>query len=154
MKNKVNIYIDLEQTIISNWDDGFLINTEKVRDFLKSHNAEGFHVFSFAVWNDADRFVFNTRFKSVLENALESKVLTCNTCEDFMRDDTEFTSLRFDSLTDYISIRGKVGAFMNWTASNHAGTTNFLVDDVVPNAVWENQDTRTKCVFVNVNSLL
>ena len=152
--NKVNVFLDLEETVLNNWAEGYLINSAKVRDFLQSHNADGFHVFSFAVWNDDDKAEFRKRHQNALERVLECPVLSCNSCDDFMKADTKFTGLRFDSLTDFINVRGKVGAFMNWTASNHAGTTNFLVDDVVPNAVWENQDTRTKCVFVNVNSLL
>ena len=47
--NKVNVFLDLEETVLNNWAEGFLVNSAKVRDFLQSHNADGFHVFSFAV---------------------------------------------------------------------------------------------------------
>jgi hypothetical protein len=148
-----NVFLDLEQTVLSSWDEGVLVNKTKVHDFLKEQKATGFHVFSFAVWNDDDVNEFNRRFKTFLENALDCKVLSCFSCADFRKADTELTGVRFDDLTDFISVRGKVGAFQSWCELNFSGQSNVLVDDVVPNAVWNNFTTKTKCVFVNVDDL-
>ena len=148
-----NVFLDLEETVINNWDEGFLVHTSKVRDFLKEQNVKGWTVFSFAVWNASDVAVFQKRHQRFLEKALDCPVLSCPSCQDFMECDTEKTGVRFDSLTDFISIRGKVGAFTNWCAVNHSGQHSVLVDDVVPNAVWTNKDTNTTVEFVNVLQL-
>mgnify|MGYP003344826664 FL=1 len=59
---------------------------------------------------------------------------------------------RSDSLTDFVSIRGKVGAFTNW-ARFHGLAHALLVDDVVPNVDILDRDTGDVIRFVNVDSL-
>ena len=69
-----------------------------------------------------------------------------------MRSDTHVTGVHYDSITDYISIRGKVGAFENWVngavgLKNHH---NVLIDDVVPNKTIIHRDIGYKIDFINV----
>jgi hypothetical protein len=149
---KFQVFLDLEQTVITNWDDGLLANTTQVREFLAAQGARQFTVFSFAVWNDQDHEDFQRRHRRVLERGLDCFCAACPTVQHFMKADTEVTGVHFDSLTDFISIRGKVGAFTNWVKSkgiSHA----LLVDDVVPNIDIVDRDTGNVIRFVNVDSL-
>ena len=150
--NKFTVFLDLEQTVITTWDDGYLANTTQVREFLAAQGAIQFTVFSFAVWNEQDQRDFDRRHRRVLEKALDCRVAACPSVADFMRVDTALTGVRFDSLTDYISIRGKVGAFTNW-ARFYKLTHALLVDDVVPNVDILDRDTGHVIRFVNVDSL-
>ena len=149
---KFDVFLDLEQTVLNNWDEGLLINATRVREFLAAQGATQFTVFSFAVWNEKDQQDFERLHRSGLERALDCTVDACPSVEDFMAADTQLTGLHFDSLTDFISIRGKVGAFTNWVRFQgicHA----VLLDDVVPNVDIVSRDTGDVIRFVNVVTL-
>ena len=150
--NKFTVFLDLEETVINNWNDGLLVNTTRVREFLASQGATQFTVFSFAVWDKKDQQDFERLHRRALERALDCRVVACPSVADFQRVDTELTGVHFDSVTDYISIRGKVGAFTNW-ARFHGLAHALLVDDVVPNVDILDRDTGGVIRFVNVDSL-
>ena len=149
MDTKFQIFLDLEETVITSWAEGMLCNSSRVRDFLASHDAKSFTVFSFAVWNDKDKQDFEKLHRRGLERALDCKVAACPSVEDFMRADTALTGVHFDSLTDFISIRGKVGAFTNWVRFNGISHA-ILVDDVVPNVDIVTRDSGDVIRFINV----
>lgn len=153
MDTKFKVFLDLEETVINNWDEGLLVNTTRVRDFLKQQNASEFTVFSFAVWNDRDKADFDRVHRRTLERALDCRVAACPSVEDFMLADTAFTGVRFSDLTDFISVRGKPGAFHNWCRLNHPTENCLLVDDVVPNLDLVNRDTGVTVRLVNVTEL-
>lgn len=152
MDAKFNVFLDLEETVINNWDEGLLVNATRVREFLSEQGVKEFTVFSFAVWNDKDKADFERLHRRVLEKALDCRVVACPSVEDFMRVDTELTGVHFESLTDFISVRGKVGAFTNWCRF-HSLNRALLVDDVVPNVDILNRDTGDLVRFVNVMDL-
>ena len=146
------VFLDLEETVITSWDEGFLCNASRVREFLAEQKATNFTVFSFAVWHDRDKADFERLHRRVLERALDCTVLACPSVEDFMQADTELTGVQFDSLTDFISIRGKVGAFTSWVRFHELGDA-LLVDDVVPNLDVVNRDTGEVTRFINVRDI-
>ena len=146
------IFLDLEQTIITSWDEGLLCNATRVRDFLADQKTKTFTVFSFAVWNNKDQATFEKIHRRPLERALDCRVKHCPSVEDFMKADTSLTGVHFNSVTDFVSIRGKVGAFTNWVRFNgikHA----ILVDDVVPNVDIITRDNGDVIRFINVENL-
>tara|TARA_B110000503_G_C6876916_1_gene301013 strand:+ start:80 stop:538 length:459 start_codon:yes stop_codon:yes gene_type:complete len=152
MNTKFQIFLDLEETIITSWSEGLLVNASRVREFLAENDAKTFTIFSFAVWDDQDKADFERLHRRGLERALDCRVASCPSTEDFMRADTALTGVHFDSLTDFISIRGKVGAFTNWVrfqGLSHA----ILVDDVVPNMDIVTRDTGDIIRFINVEDV-
>lgn len=151
--NQTNLFLDLEETIIDNWDSGLLINSAQIREYIEKNRIKGFRIFSFAIWTEENMKEFNKRHRRMLEKALDSRIIECNTCEEFRNSDTEFTGVRFDGVTDFISIRGKVGAFINWCESRFSGQHNTLIDDVVPNGIWHNQSSNTICKFIHIGNL-
>ena len=50
----MNLYLDLEQTVIDSWDSGLLINSTTVKDWLERLAVKEVSVFSFAVWNEQE----------------------------------------------------------------------------------------------------
>jgi len=149
MDTKFKIFLDLEETVITSWAEGLLCNSSRVRDFLAENDAKSFTVFSFAVWNDKDKQDFEKLHRRGLERALDCRVAACPSVEDFMRADTALTGVHFDSLTDFISIRGKVGSFTNWVRFNGISHA-ILVDDVVPNVDIVTRDSGDVIRFINV----
>lgn len=148
----MNVFLDLEETVIDSWNSGLLINVQKLKDFLNEQKVKEVRIFSFAIWDEADQRDFAARLLDPIERALGVGVLSCPSVAELLRVEKEFTSTFFDSLTDFISLRGKTGAFRTWCEAMHPGEVSVLIDDVVPNACWINSDTGTDLKFVNVNT--
>lgn len=151
---KVNLFVDLEETLIDNWHNGRLLykNIEFVKRILASECLSGFHVFSFAIWNKVDQCDFEWRIKRPLERALESSVLTFPSVEDMMLADTQRTGLHWGKdVNEFVLTRGKQGAFESWCSANYfQDTCNILVDDAVPNKFGHTCDTNHTLVFIDI----
>lgn len=51
------LYLDLEETVITNWNDALLMNVSRVRDFLDDNpdiDRDDVRVFSFAIYDGRD----------------------------------------------------------------------------------------------------
>jgi hypothetical protein len=153
MNNSFNVFLDLEDTVLDDWESGLLVNTEKVKTFLHSLSVTEFTVFSFAVWDESDVEVFNQRHKSLLETSLQVKVKSCPTLKDFMSADVKHTGVRFVQLHEFISVRGKVDAFRTWCDVHYPDQNCVLVDDTVPNLDLLNRDSGRVLRYVNVHTL-
>ena len=153
MNTSFNIFLDLEETVIDNWDNGMLIRSTAVREFLMQHGAVNFTVFSFAVWNKADQATFDRNHRLVLERALDARVKACPTVEDFMQAEMKVTGIRFDTITDFVATKGKTGAFTTWCNLHHPTENCLLLDDVVDNIDIINRDSNRIIRFVNVASI-
>lgn len=147
-----DIFLDLEETVINNWDDGFLVNSTKLRNFLKCQRVSEVGIFSFAVWNKDDFDRFDRVHRRVIERALDCAVKSCPTVDEMMSADKEMTRVHFDNLSEFMGIRGKVGAFTNWCRRHNLQKT-MLVDDTVPNIDIIDRDTMSVIRFVNVADL-
>jgi hypothetical protein len=154
MNSKFKIFLDLEETVIDSWDSGMLVNSAQVRDFLDHFSAKTARVFSFAVWDRADQDTFDRLHRRPLEKALDVHFDLCPTVQDFMQTDTALTGVHWHGdVTEFITLRGKVGAFTNWCRFHHPDSDCLLVDDIVPNMDIMNHDTHSVIRFVNVSKL-
>jgi hypothetical protein len=150
---EVNVFLDLEETVINNWHDATLVNTTKVRDLLGTLGVSSVRLFSFALYHDKDRDRFNTVLKPFLERALDVKFLDSPTVEDFLLADKQITGLHWDGITDFIQVRGKIDAFRSWCKAKFDKQHNILIDDTVPNATWHNTDTGLILQYIDVKRL-
>lgn len=154
MNSKPKIFLDLEETVIDSWQSGLLVNSHKVRDFLADQQVSNVTIFSFAVWNDEDQKTFAKEHQRSLQKALDTHVAECPTVQDFMQADTRLTGVHWHGdVTEFITLRGKMGAFVNWCKLHHPNHNCVLVDDVVDNVDIVNRDTGTTIRFINVGSL-
>lgn len=145
------VFVDLELTLIESWHNPILCNVQKLTNWFKANDVKDVHLFSFAVWNEKDKQDFKNDFQDFLQQAFDINFVSVPSVEDFQKVDTKVTGLHFDSLTDFISIRGKVGAFQSWCKHHfQKDNTCFLFDDVVPNCTIEDHDNRLTLHFVNV----
>ena len=154
MDSKFKIFLDLEETVIDSWDSGLLVNSSQVRDFIKSQQASNVTIFSFAVWDANDQKTFDKQHRRVLQRALDTGIALVPTVQDFMLSDTKLTGVDWQGdVTEFICLRGKVGAFINWCKLHHSGENCLLVDDVVPNMDVIDRDSGVIIRLVNVNTL-
>jgi hypothetical protein len=149
----MKVFLDLEDTVIDNWHVGNPVNIEPVRFFLKLSDVTEVDIFSFAVWFDHDVADFNKRHKDMLEDLLKVKVAGIPTVDEMMRFDQGLTGIHFENVTEFISLRGKHNAFVNWCLHREAGQHSVLIDDIVPNRVIIDFDTKTKIESINVANI-
>jgi len=153
----MNIYIDLEGTVIDIWTDPVLINCDRVRQWISDHHylhgVRQVGIFSFAVWNQRDQDQFWNQLAPPLQEALDIKISQCPSIEEMMQADFGLTNVHWDGIHDFVSVRGKKDAFRSWCVLNHPGQHSLLLDDTVPNAIWQDLDSELLVELVNINSL-
>jgi hypothetical protein len=150
----MNVFLDLEETIIHSWSDARLMNAQRIRDFLHQNSVNQVSIFSFAVWDDNDQMKFASEIQPMLETALDVRVVLCPTVQDMMLADTQLTGVHWHGdVGEFIPIRGKHDAFHNWCMLNCVGQSSVLIDDVVKNTFFIDHDSNTVVTTLNVNKL-
>jgi hypothetical protein len=128
----MEIWLDLEQTIISTWEDPVACNIEKVSAFLEELNPQFVNIFSFAVWNSRDQRIFHERLKPWLSNLLGVQINSCPCLDDIRRE--AFSGTVLDN-TEMTSMFGKAGVFDRFIRATRGSGVFILVDDVVDDSV-------------------
>lgn len=165
----VKIFLDLEQTVIDNWQDAYLYKPFRVREWLTSmmgeqsaHNLRPVGVFSFAIYNDQDKKAFEQNLWQALELGLMIKITEWPSVEQMARASQLYTGTKWCGgkemstldLIDFIQIRGKVGAFEDWCmAQPENDITYVLLDDIVPNKTVIDHKRNIKIEYVNVDNI-
>lgn len=67
------VFLDLEETLIDNWENGWLLPAKIaiIKEMLSEFSPK-IGLMSWAVWDDADKVKFNIRLRPELEEALEA----------------------------------------------------------------------------------
>jgi len=68
------LFLDLEDTIIEEWDRPFLINVDKIKSFIDNNSFTDFGIFSYAIHNQSDLALFKRDMKPMIEKALGIKI--------------------------------------------------------------------------------
>jgi len=145
---KVKVFLDLEETVITNWKDGTLMHQrcKRIRSFLNS--LDGFDgtvsIFSFAVHNERDVIDFVCSMRERIEQSLGVTVTECLTVEQMAEKSQQLTGCRwldgdtmggFD-IFEFCLVKGKQGAFDDVCLFRETNDTRcILIDDVVPDRV-------------------
>lgn len=148
-----NVFLDLEGTVVDNWDNAALVHTSKVCSWLQGLGVSKVRLFSFAVYDQRDKDRFNSLLKPFLQRVLGVEFLDSPSVDDFLLADTQVTGVKWDTRHDFIRTRGKLDGFRSWCKLNFDKQHNVLLDDVVPNATWKNDDSGLVVQFVNVETL-
>lgn len=160
------VFLDLEDTVITVWNDPYLKNTRKVREYLTTiPQFDGtVAIFSFAIYNTYDQGVFEQTMKQWLEDALGVSITEWPSVQDVAKASQRLTGVRwFDGdvmnrvdVNEFISIKGKAGAFEDFCLDGHkkGDNTHFvLIDDVVPNKTMIYHNRGLVIDLVNVDLL-
>lgn len=149
------IFVDLEGTVIEDWDSGRLMidHIQAIQHLLTSRQVAEIHIFSFAIHNSTDQERFALEIQPHLESRLGVRIVGVPTIVEMMEVDRQWRQCRLDDLTEFILIRGKQGAFESWAAMKHPGGSTTLIDDVVRNVDIMNLDTRTEISCRNIHGV-
>jgi hypothetical protein len=162
-----HLFLDLEDTVITpvteGWFNTHLINVEKVKAFIAEYKPTHVHLFSFAIWNVAQRDRFNQGTRLMLERALGITLSLVPTVDDDIipicckvmgmgREAVDFSEMS--------NFWGKQIAFklcmqdMFKHASKHdVDTEVVLLDDVVFNEHFFWPDARVRGRILNIDQL-
>ena len=148
----MKLWLDLEQTIISVWDDPVICNKEKVMKFVKNHSPTEVNIFSFAVWDDKDRYHFNENMKSWLEDVFEFRINRVPTVDEMVRKihtqkGTVFTR------SEFTAIWRKEKAFIDWIVETEGAGEFILIDDAVDNITMTRHRSNKTIHILNVDWL-
>lgn len=123
------IWLDLEQTIISSWDDPILCNVEKIRNFLI--NTKSVNIFSFAVWNEKDRKHFRNNLAPWLSRELNVQFNRCPSIEQIINDIFwKIKNIKIDQVS-LVNEWGKARVFEEFIRVTGGSGEFVLIDDVV-----------------------
>lgn len=80
------LFLDLEDTLITpvldGWHNTELINVDKIRSFISKNQCEAVHLFSFAIWNQREKELFQKHCQPMIESALGMKLGRIPTVDD------------------------------------------------------------------------
>lgn len=153
---KVNIFLDLEGTVIEQWQQfptWLPTQTDAIKTFLGTQAVREVSIFSFAIHTDEEVEQFHTLMKKDMEAILCCKVVNVVSVPQMQEASERINKVRFFDVSDFIQLRGKELAFHDWCHRFHVGQQSFLIDDVVPNRTTVDHDTKTIAETLNVNHL-
>ena len=146
-------FLDLEETIITDFTDPVIMNLEVVKNHFKKIGVEKVHIFSFAMWGEREKKQFLLpNFKPWLERMFEFEIVTTPTMQEVMDEIFWKTGTRWD-LSDFISVWGKAKAFEDYCWMVHETKNCFLIDDIVPNEIKITRDTGRTVEFIQIDHL-
>jgi hypothetical protein len=148
----MNVWLDLEETIIDSWSSGILINVFKLKKWLDDHNVQLISIWSFAIWNDEDKqeFVANG-MKSEIECSLHRPIISAPSVLNMKDYVYEYEHVKYDDACDFMAINGKHWAFIKFCMGQRPGEHCVLIDDCVPS--WTIKDNKTGGVVELINIL-
>lgn len=150
---KKMMFLDLEETIIRSWQNPTLCNIDYMRYLLANEKVEEVHIFSFAIWNQADKDVFSQRLKPHLEEALGVRIRSWVSVPEVNKVLKQFTGIVMEDW-EMINVWGKMRAFQDYCRSEYKDMECVLVDDVVPNTAFMVTDDRLMIRTIKAPALM
>lgn len=139
----IEVWIDLEATIITNWHDGLLIlpQISNIRRWLNFRSVSEINIWSFAIWNDADKKEFvSSGMKDSIERILSRPIILYPSIEEMKHFVHAYESIQYDSRTEFIQLNGKLWSFVKFCLGNRTNKHMVLIDDAVPNMTIHKPD--------------
>lgn len=149
---EMKVYLDLEGTVLTNFDDPVLMNVQRVKDFLDSLNVKVVSVFSFAVYDERDKETFAREMQPMLERALGVTVMECPSVDDMMAEVFHQTGCQFGR-QEFLTAYGKENAFRAFVKATQDSGTFLLLDDVVEDTCFNRNGKHTQQTVKTVNVL-
>jgi hypothetical protein len=135
MGTPFKVFLDLEDTIITSWEDKVLINVDAIHAWLDSRldDHRTIQIFSFAIWDDKDKKHFvDSGMKTMIEKALNVEVTEWLSIEEMQQIVEEWSGIRFLDRLDFMQLHGKHWSFIKVCLAREQNHRCILVDDAVP----------------------
>lgn len=149
----MEVWLDLEETIIDNWWDALLINPNRIKRWLDERNVTELRIWSFAIGNDEDKRIFERVMKKPIETALGRPILEWPSVEEMQKLVERYEGIIYDSQTEFIQINSKKWSFIKFCLGNKTGEHCVLIDDAVPNLTIVEHDRHLKIDLIKVQHI-
>lgn len=147
----MEVWLDLEQTVIALWQEPELCNVQEIRHFLQTHNICNVNIFSFAVWHADDKMMFNTYMRPRLVEALGVDIYKVPTVEDMMQ--VIFHKQGTFTRNEFTNVWGKSKAFHDYIYLSGMEGHHVLIDDMVKNCTVKYENEPYVIRYIDVNTL-
>lgn len=150
------LFLDLEETVIEEWGNPFLINIPWLRKFIRKEEFTDFGIFSFAISNERDSRHFHTRLKDGIQDSLgiefnKDLVTTTQDMKSIIAKRRRILPSKFSD-QDFSDFFLKDTAFLEF-ASTFENTKLTLVDDTITDGEFVDTFRSNRVVFVDINTL-
>lgn len=162
-----HLFLDLEDTVITpvmeGWFNTHMINVEKVKAFIAEWKPTSVHLFSFAIWDVAQRDRFNLGTRPMLEKSLGITLSLVPTvdediipiCCKVMKLGPE--SVDFQEMSNFwgkqMTFKLCMQNMFSQTHRHNIDTEVVLLDDVVFNEHFQWPDMRVAGRILNIDQL-
>lgn len=163
METKRLLFLDLEDTVIKPVDSWMFTdiiprNIQKVKQILNEFNPDEVHIFSFAIWNQAELLRYNMMTAPMLEKVLNVKLQPAPTVDDDMIPAAcavrrlSASTVDFQEMSSFWGKQDTFKLFIQHTFKhNEAPLHVMLVDDAVFNEEFSWPDTQITGSIVNID---
>lgn len=148
MKEDIEIFFDLEETLINDFEEGFIRNLNPIKIFLENNNIKEINIFSFAIWNDDDLETFDKWHRKGIEDNFDIIIKDVFTVENIAKEILKLTGLSLE-VTEVITMFGKEKSFMDFVKSKNF-SKSVLVDDMIETGLFLRKNS---CKFINVEDV-
>jgi hypothetical protein len=148
--NPVKLYLDLEDTIVDNWDDFLFLPSkcEKIRNFIKDHEISDITIFSFAIDDGKDVDIFINQHKADVERFIDAEITNIVPVSDIIN--VLYRSLHPSKYA--VKSFGKQQVFLNyidWVMDDNCDYV--LIDDMVANVTVKHHDSNNIVSLINID---
>ncbi len=149
---QLEVWLDLEGTIINNWDDGlFLQHVQKIKDYLEVEKPTHINIWSFAIWYEKQRIEFDASgMKERIEQCFGLEIIEYPSVDDMIElckpADSYF---RYDHPHEFMQINGKYWSFIKY-AMSQTSKKLVLIDDCVPHSVIQYPHRNVEVLTLNI----
>ncbi len=150
----MEVWLDLEDTIITNWNEGLLLNPGKIKNWLDERDIKELRIWSFAIWDDKDKAHFvRSGMKRMIETALERPILEWPSVKEMQTLVEYYEGIIYDSRTEFMQLNSKKWSFIKYCLGHKKHTTCVLIDDAVPNMTIKELDLLLTIELIKVQNL-
>lgn len=146
------MFLDLEQTLIESWDKPYLIHIKQVEDLIKSYknlSNVSFHIFSYAIWDEYDKTIFECEMKQRIEDQYGITISTWLSVQEMQKICGDYLRICMDQ-GDFFGFMKKEIAFPIICNSQFRDTNCILLDDVVRASKITDDLTRNSIHMINI----
>jgi len=145
------IWLDLEETIINNWDDGFFTgHTQKIKTFIDKIKPSHINIWSFAIWDEEHRSQFvSSSMKKSIEDVLGYEIKEYPSVEDIRLMVYEYEKTRYFSRSEFMQMNGKFWSFIKYGMLRNDEHI-ILIDDAVQHTTMDIVKRNVKITTLNV----
>lgn len=143
----MNIYLDLEETIIDDWNSGNFLphNIRAIKNNIRElenyygEKVEHINIFSFAIVNKSDIELFNKIFRDDIEKIFDKEIKNVVICDNKLLQrllKPKGVQVSHDeAVQDVLTINPKAQYFDLYVKDKYPGEISVLFDDMVDNNI-------------------